>query len=286
MQAAVSMWCMPCAGAMNGLFSKLSMTEIRSRPGLCAAAACTKPCHKVSTQLRSHARFSLIPSDVVWCSVLCWCGFNANSSHKRARPYKLAVSHTVAVSQANCFPTVKPVQGAPNFRNRLAHVCAAILQGRIEHETVEAPCSNPAGCTAPASFSISSLLPWSNSNNSSCAGGDNSCSSCGYTMPSVSASQPQEGFSTPSVYSCSAVLDMYPTAADVGSGVTVPAGADAGVMAVEREVVLPGCPMNSYPGKNIDNHVCIMCGECQNSLQGTDSLGVPLGAVKLIRCMH
>jgi len=36
------------AGAMNGLFSKLSMTEIRSRAGLCAAAACTKPCHNVS----------------------------------------------------------------------------------------------------------------------------------------------------------------------------------------------------------------------------------------------
>jgi hypothetical protein len=35
-------------GAMNGLFAKLAMTEIRNRPGLCAAAACTKPCHQVS----------------------------------------------------------------------------------------------------------------------------------------------------------------------------------------------------------------------------------------------
>lgn len=40
----------PLAGAMNGLFSKLSMSEIRSRSGLCAAAACTKPCQRVRAE--------------------------------------------------------------------------------------------------------------------------------------------------------------------------------------------------------------------------------------------
>lgn len=133
---------MPCAGAMNGLFAKLSMTEIRSRPGLCAAAACTKPCHKVSTQLRSHARFSLIPSDVVWCSVLCWCGFNANSSHERARPYKLAVSHTVAVSQANCFPPMSsqcraPPTSAIDLRMCVLPSCRDALNTRLWRRPVQ-----------------------------------------------------------------------------------------------------------------------------------------------------
>jgi hypothetical protein len=34
-----------------------------------------------------------------------------------------------------------------------------------------------------------------------------------------------------------------------------------GFMAVERDVMLPGCPINGYPGKNKDNQQCIMCGE-------------------------
>jgi hypothetical protein len=35
------------AQGMNGLFSKLSCTEIRSRPGICAATQCSRHCHKV-----------------------------------------------------------------------------------------------------------------------------------------------------------------------------------------------------------------------------------------------
>jgi hypothetical protein len=58
---------------------------------------------------------------------------------------------------------------------------------------------------------------------------------------------------------------MYPAAADVASGAGVTAGVEAGVVTVEREVVLPGCPMNGFPGKNIDNHLCIMCGELRNA---------------------
>lgn len=129
-----------------------------------------------------------------------------------------------------------------------ALLCAAVLQGRIEHETVEVPSSNPAGCPSPAPFSISSLLPWSNGG----AGGGVTCSSCGDTLSSGCASTPQAGFST------------CPAAADLGSGASMALpGTDAGVMTVEREVILPGCPMNGAPGRNLDNHLCIMCGEWQ-----------------------
>jgi polyferredoxin len=35
--------------------------------------------------------------------------------------------------------------------------------------------------------------------------------------------------------------------------------------AAGREVkpqVIPGCPLNSYPARNTDNHDCIMCASC------------------------
>jgi hypothetical protein len=62
------LWCryLCPVGGMNGLFAKLSMTEIRSRPGICAAAACSRPCHKVHALLH-HAR-QLCCS----CMQLCW----------------------------------------------------------------------------------------------------------------------------------------------------------------------------------------------------------------------
>ncbi|WIA18804.1 hypothetical protein OEZ85_003487 [Tetradesmus obliquus] len=42
------LWCRHICpiGGMNGLFSKLSCTEIRSRPGICAASQCSRHCHK------------------------------------------------------------------------------------------------------------------------------------------------------------------------------------------------------------------------------------------------
>eukprot|EP00878_Enallax_costatus_P016701 GHUV01017524.1.p1 GENE.GHUV01017524.1~~GHUV01017524.1.p1 ORF type:complete len:351 (+),score=87.49 GHUV01017524.1:293-1345(+) len=46
---------------MNGLFSKLAMTEIRSRSGLCAAAACGRPCFKGQADAKTHTHLPGCP---------------------------------------------------------------------------------------------------------------------------------------------------------------------------------------------------------------------------------
>lgn len=157
----------------------------------------------------------------------------------------------------------------------LVLVCSAVLQGRIEHQTVQVPCSNPAACASTSPFSISSLLPWSRGNSSSttCGEGEFACATCGEPLSSP-CGEPQGGysqstpdaFSTPNAFSCSAIFDSSTagscsTTSAASGGGSVLAGTEGGVMTVERDVVLPGCPMNAYPGKNIDNHLCIMCGE-------------------------
>lgn len=129
---------------------------------------------------------------------------------------------------------------------------------------MEVPCPSPA-------FTISSLLPWSQKGG---CGGDTTCSSCGGSLGPVYASSYAQGGSSsiPSVFSCSSQGAVPPNttpaaAADASVWLSGSAGQDTGVMRVEREVVLAGCPMNSYPGKNVDNHLCIMCGELHHHQQ-------------------
>jgi hypothetical protein len=47
-------------------------------------------------------------------------------------------------------------------------------------------------------------------------------------------------------------------AAEAASGTN---GDTSGCYTIERDVVFPGCPLNSSPGRNKDNSQCIMCGE-------------------------
>lgn len=42
-------------------------------------------------------------------------------------------------------------------------------------------------------------------------------------------------------------------------------GGDQGAAAAAQEAlqqIIPGCPLNSYPARNRDNHDCIMCASC------------------------
>lgn len=50
--------CRNCAGGMNGLFAKLSMTELRSQAGVCSSECTTYHCLKASAPptARVHTR--------------------------------------------------------------------------------------------------------------------------------------------------------------------------------------------------------------------------------------
>jgi hypothetical protein len=56
--------------------------------------------------------------------------------------------------------------------------------------------------------------------------------------------------------SCSSCGSLVSPAGAAGFATYAP-----GVVTVQHAVVLPGCPINGYPGKNKDNQQCIMCGE-------------------------
>jgi heterodisulfide reductase subunit A-like polyferredoxin len=64
---------------MNALFAKLSMSEIRSRQGLCAAAACSKPCHNGRVTESASAA-----AEGGWMSTLLSWGKGASSSSASA----------------------------------------------------------------------------------------------------------------------------------------------------------------------------------------------------------
>lgn len=172
------------------------------------------------------------------------------------------------------------------------------VQGRIEHETLQVPCANPTSCTSSGFGAvpslISTLLPWTSSSGGSCGSGCSSDSiGCGTADCSSYAPAliPREvngqcplalgdlnSQGMPSTFSCSAFIDAsalhekgrqatpLPSVPNTGTLLTAEAAgagsAGTGVVTIERDVVLPGCPMNSYPGKNKDNHLCIMCGKC------------------------
>lgn len=171
------------------------------------------------------------------------------------------------------------------------------MQGRADLETVEVPCVTNPTCSsswpsfAPAPSLISSLLPWTNHSSGGCGSGSSCGSSSGMlcsgsststdcqaggssaTCMACSGSAGQlEGFQPDATLSCNAFFDASSLTAAGDRGGFGPAGgsaampapvaaAETGVLIVEREVVYPGCPMNSYPGKNLDNSQCIMCGE-------------------------
>lgn len=168
------------------------------------------------------------------------------------------------------------------------------MQGRIEHETIQVPCSNPTGCKpgfGGMPSLISSLLPWTISScRSGCSSGNTGCNTadCSSYAPALIPGEVNgqcplplgdlnsRGIVSPGAFSCSAFIDAsalhenswgattMPPVANAGTPLTAEAAgaasAGTGLMTVERDVVLPGCPINSYPGKNKDNHLCIMCG--------------------------
>jgi hypothetical protein len=115
-----------------------------------------------------------------------------------------------------------------------------------------------------------------------CSGSSNSTDCCNSSSSTTcsgfpgSVGQLGDNFQPGGVFACSAFLDASSlTAAVPGQGGCGPGGGSAAMPAqlpaaaagqgvsvtVEREVVYPGCPMNSYPAKNKDNSQCIMCGE-------------------------
>lgn len=158
------------------------------------------------------------------------------------------------------------------------------LQGRIDRVTEEVPGSSPDGCTSPAPSWMLNFLPWINTTSN-----NTSCGQAGIECPSTLAGAAQASLVCPSsctnsaagavagcagaALDCSAFVDA--SSAGLGTGSYCQASRSAlhaagagcagdapGVMMMEHDVVLPGCPINGYPGKNKDNQQCIMCGEC------------------------
>lgn len=140
------------------------------------------------------------------------------------------------------------------------------LQGRVEHQMLEVPSTSGAAGAAAVSPSfavfsalagLSRFLPWAKSEDACQAG---TCSEC---LPDSSSSSSNGNYMLPGEFSCSAFVDA-------GSSGAMPVGASgdagaAGTLLQQVDVLLPGCPMNSYPGKNLSNQQCIMCGNCLRS---------------------
>jgi len=148
--------------------------------------------------------------------------------------------------------------------------CSMLLQGRVEHKTVEVPCASFSACgsVAPALPALlQSFMPWTNTSSSESGCGDPACSS--YSGSSCNdISMASSGFE-PATFSCSAFIDAssaalqaaaLPMAQPSAAAAAAAAGGD-GTQLQEVDVYLPGCPLNSYPAKNKDNHLCIMCGK-------------------------
>jgi hypothetical protein len=142
-------------------------------------------------------------------------------------------------------------------------VCDTLQQGRVEHQTLQVPASNPAVSMKLFGLSIPS---WLSSLTPSTSGSSSSSSS---NAPSGTVGSPIDVSSSNSSagsvpYACSAFLDAASLCSfDMPAAEPAGAAAAAGqvLVLVERDVVFPGCPLNSSPGHNKDNSQCIMCGE-------------------------
>jgi len=153
----------------------------------------------------------------------------------------------------------------------LPHCSMLLLQGRVEHKTIEVPCWSLALAEVrpqPSQPSCRALCLGPTVAAPAAAGLVATTPPAAATAAAATISMASSGLE-PATFSCSAFIDASSAALPAtallmtqpsAAAASAAAGGD-GTRLQEVDVYLPGCPLNSYPAKNKDHHLCIMCGK-------------------------